>query len=143
MAIIISWFFVNTTCSLINATLICYYLILTLSTLISKLKSYSWARSLTSTPRENAPWTISNVQRGFSVTRFGKISPFWQNPQSLGQFLRVFLLFGKFWTDFGKKFYAIEQIWYIIGPIFIVTNGQMLKNNLAVWSHWFLRFKFV
>ena len=28
------------------------------------------------------------------------------------------------------------QIWYIIGIIFIVANGQILKNDLTIWSHW-------
>ena len=36
--------------------------------------------------------------------------------------------FGKLWTDFGK-------ILYVIGQIFIDVNGQMLKNNLAIWWH--------
>ena len=28
------------------------------------------------------------------------------------------------------------QIYDIIGLIFIVANGQILKNNLTIWSHW-------
>ena len=24
-----------------------------------------------------------------------------------------------------------------VGPIFIGANGQKLKNNLAIWAHWF------
>ena len=27
-------------------------------------------------------------------------------------------------------------IFYALGQIFVVLNGQMLKNNLAIWSHW-------
>ena len=62
------------------------------------------------------------------MTRFGKISPFWQNLQSLGQFLKVYLLFGK----------ILDKLWQIknvIGQVFIDVNGQMLKNKLANWSH--------
>ena len=33
------------------------------------------------------------------------------------------------------------RIWYIIGPIFIFANGQILKNNLTFWSHWRRRSK--
>ena len=28
------------------------------------------------------------------------------------------------------------QICDIIGLIFIVANGQILKNNILMWSHW-------
>ena len=28
------------------------------------------------------------------------------------------------------------QIYYISGLIFIVAIGQILKNNLTIWSHW-------
>ena len=37
-----------------------------------------------------------------SMTRFGEISLFWQNLQSLGQLFEGFLLFGKFWTSVAK-----------------------------------------
>ena len=53
----------------------------------------------------------------------------WQNFQSLGQFLRVYLLFGKILNRHWQFSYAI-------GQLFIGINGQMLKNNLAIWSHW-------
>ena len=63
------------------------------------------------------------------MTRFGDISQFWPNLKSLGQFLRVYLLLGK----------NLDQLWqilYAIGQVFIDVNGQILKNNLAIWSHW-------
>ena len=63
-----------------------------------------------------------------SVTRFGGISPFWQNLHSLRQFLSVYLLFRK----------ILERLWQIsnaIGQVFIDMNGQLLKNYLAIWSH--------
>ena len=42
----------------------------------------------------------------------------------------VYLLFGK----------ILDLLWetlYPIGQIFVDVNGQMLKNNLVIWSHWF------
>ena len=35
-----------------------------------------------------------------------------------------------------KMISLLWQIWYIIGIIFIVANGQILKNDLTIWSHW-------
>ena len=46
---------------------------------------------------------------------------------------------GKFWTVyflFGKILSLLWQICDILGLIFIVANGQILKNNLIIWSHW-------
>ena len=37
-----------------------------------------------------------------SVTRFGEISPFWQNMRSLGQFLRVYFLLGRIFDRLCK-----------------------------------------
>ena len=64
-----------------------------------------------------------------SVTRFGDISPFWQKFTSLWQILMVYFLF-------GKMLNLLWQICDIIGLIFIVAHGQILKNNIAIWSHW-------
>ena len=57
-----------------------------------------------------------------SVTRFGECL------QVLGKFLAVRFLFGK----------MLSLLWQkcdIIGLIFIASNGQILKNNLKLWSH--------
>ena len=63
-----------------------------------------------------------------SVTRFGDISPIWQNFTSLWQsFNSLFLI----WKMMG----VLRQIWNIIWLIFIVANGQLLKNNLTIWLH--------
>ena len=46
--------------------------------------------------------------------------------------------FGKFLTVhflFGKMISLLWRFLYIIELIFIVTNGQILKNNLTIWSH--------
>ena len=48
-------------------------------------------------------------------------------------------VFGKILADyflFGKKLSQLWQICDIIWLIFSVTNGQILKNNLTIWSHW-------
>ena len=63
-----------------------------------------------------------------SVIRFDKLLPLWQNIQSLGQFFRGYVLLCK----------ILDLLWQIlcaIGQIFFYQNGQMLKNNLAIWSH--------
>ena len=52
----------------------------------------------------------------------------WQNFQSLGLFLRVYIQFGKF---LGR----LWQILYAIWKIFIDVNDKMLKNYLAIRSH--------
>ena len=62
-----------------------------------------------------------------SVTRFGEISPLWQNLKCLGQILGVYLLLGKIFEQLWQIFYAIWQI-------FAHINDQILKNNLAIWS---------
>ena len=59
-----------------------------------------------------------------SVTRFGEIL------QVFGIFLRVYLLLGKMLS-------LLWQFCDIIGLIFIVENGQILKNNQTIWSHCF------
>ena len=64
-----------------------------------------------------------------SVTRFGEFSPLRKIFKVLHNFLRVYLLLGK----------ILDWLWQIscaIGQVFIDINGQMLKNNLAIWSHW-------
>ena len=57
-----------------------------------------------------------------SVTRFGEIL------KTLGNCLRVYLLFAKtlnhIWTFFNA-----------IGRILTVKKGKNLKNNSAIWSH--------
>ena len=45
------------------------------------------------------------------------------------KFLKVYFLFGKVLS-------LLWQIWYIIGLILIFANGQILKNNLTIWSRW-------
>jgi len=37
---------------------------------------------------------------------------------------------------FDKIVNLFLQIFYTFGQFFIVLNGQILKNNIAIWSHW-------
>ena len=60
-----------------------------------------------------------------SVTRFGKISPLSQRFTTLWQICDGL---------FGKMLSLLWQICDIFGLIFIVANGLILKNNLAIWS---------
>ena len=64
-----------------------------------------------------------------SLTRFAKISPLCQKIHVFGKFLTVYFLFRKMLS-------LLLQIWYIFGRIFIVADGQILKNNLTIWSHY-------
>ena len=53
-----------------------------------------------------------------SVNRFGEISPLWQKFTSFGQFF--------------DGLFLIWQICDIFGLIFIVANGQILKDNIML-----------
>ena len=67
-----------------------------------------------------------------SVTRFGETLHPLQNSISLWAiFSSIHKLFGKLLCLLGN--------FYATGEIFIVVNGQRLKNNLVIWSHcsWF------
>ena len=58
----------------------------------------------------------------FDVTRFCEISPLWQI------FNGLFLIW--------QMLSLLWQICDIIGLIFKVPNGQILKNNVTNWSHY-------
>ena len=58
-----------------------------------------------------------------------KFRHFGKRLQVFGKFLTVYFLF-------GKMLCLLWQICDIIMLIFIVANGQILKNNLTICSHW-------
>ena len=64
-----------------------------------------------------------------------KFRHFGKSLQVFGKFLTVYFLFGKMLS-------TLWQICDIIGLIFIASNGQTLKNNLTIWSHWMEQFIF-
>ena len=67
---------------------------------------------------------------GNSVTRCGKISPFWQKFPSLWQmFQGLFLV----WQNAEP---TLANFGTLLGKFFIVANGQILEINITIWSHW-------
>ena len=52
--------------------------------------------------------------------------------QVFGQFLKALI---GIWHNFIK---SLENL-YAFGRIYIGINGPILKNNLAIWLHWFVR----
>ena len=63
-----------------------------------------------------------------SVTRFGEISSLWQKFEHLAIFKGIFS---------NSPYYEFVQICrYAIGHFFIALKGLILKNNLAIRSHW-------
>ena len=62
----------------------------------------------------------------------------WPDLAKYGHFVKGLQVFGKFVTVyflFGEMISLLWQICDIIGLISIVANGQILKNNLTIWSH--------
>ena len=52
-----------------------------------------------------------------------------------GKSLQVFVKYLMVNFLFGKMLSLLWQICDIIGLIFIFANGQILKNNISIWSH--------
>ena len=71
-----------------------------------------------------------NHSRSFtsSVTRFGEISPLLPKVNNLWQTL--YCLF-----SVSQHFEPTLAKLYVFGANLIVVNGDILKNNLAIWSH--------
>ena len=65
------------------------------------------------------------TQSAESVTR--PVSPDLAKFRLFGKLLTVYLLF-------GKMLIILWQICDIVGLSFIVANGQILANNLTIWS---------
>ena len=77
-------------------------------------------------------WRSSSSQPSMlyeSWPDLAKIRHFDKSLQVFGKILTVYFLF-------GKTLSILCQICDIIGLIFSVANGQILKNNLTIWSHW-------
>ena len=56
---------------------------------------------------------------------------FGKSLQIFGKFLKVYILLCKLLS-------LHWQIYDLLGLIFIASNGQILKNKLAIWSHWYI-----
>ena len=71
----------------------------------------------------------SKFEKQDQRTDLVKFHHFGKSLQVLGNFLTVFFLFGKMLS-------LLWQICDLIGLFFHVANGQILKNNLTIWSHY-------
>ena len=84
---------------------------------------------------------LSYLDASSSSNHFHRIthpSPVWPYLVKFWHFGKSLQVFGKFLTVyflFGKMLILLWQICDIIGLIFAVANGQILKNNLTIWSH--------
>ena len=63
-----------------------------------------------------------------SVTRFGKILTLWHEDKIFCYFLGLVST----WQHFEP---TLAAIMIGIGQLFTVVKGQILKNDLAIWSH--------
>ena len=63
------------------------------------------------------------------MTRFGEISPLWQNFKSLWAIV---------WVAYFVFVKLLYQLWrfYANGQIVTAVNGQRLNSKIAIWSHW-------
>ena len=67
------------------------------------------------------------------------LAPVWPDLPKFRHFceiLKVFGHFSGFIEHFGQKFETTLANFDSDGQDLIVENGQILKNNLAIWSHW-------
>ena len=77
----------------------------------------------------NTSGNVGNVGMVVSVTSFVKFRHFGKSLQVFDKFLAVYFLFGKMLS-------LLRQICDLNRLNFIVASGQILKNNLTIWSHW-------
>ena len=63
----------------------------------------------------------------------------WPEVVKFGLFGKIFKVWCNFWCVyllFSKILNLLCQIFDTFGQTIIDVNGQMLKNDLAIWSHW-------
>ena len=68
-----------------------------------------------------------------------RLNAVWQNLAKFTTLAKLYKSLCKFLSVdliFGKVLRLLRQICYITGLIFIVANGQILKHNRTIWSHW-------
>ena len=82
---------------------------------------------------------FGEVNRHDSMSVMVGCAPVWPDLGKICHFGKSLQVFGKFlaaYSLFGKMLSLLWQICDIIGLNFIVANGQILKNNSTIWSHW-------
>ena len=75
--------------------------------------------------------TVHILEQNFSAV--------WPDLAKFRHFGKTLQVFGNFWqfiSHLHKMLCQLRQIYDIIGQIFIVANGQILKNNITIWPHW-------
>ena len=82
----------------------------------------------------------------FFFTYIGIKSPYFDSRYQCDQVCAKFRHFGKifkktwanFWgfINYFAIFLQLWKIFYAIGQMFVHINGQILKNNLPIWSHY-------
>ena len=65
--------------------------------------------------------------------RRDQCDPIWQIFCHFGKILKLFGNFQSVYFAFVKISTILHSIFDSIGQIFIAVNGQLLKNNLAIW----------
>ena len=62
----------------------------------------------------------------------------WPDLAKFRHFGKILKVFGQFLKSWFPSWQNVEPIWqrfYAFGQSYIVTNGQILNNNPAIWSH--------
>ena len=65
-------------------------------------------------------------------------SPVWPDLGKFCHFSKIIKVFGNYvraYLVLGTNLNPLWSTFYAIGQIFIVTNGLIITNNLAIWSH--------
>ena len=80
--------------------------------------------------------SLSLIDRSFDLSRRRDSTwPVWPDLAKFRHFGKVFSKFLRVYYLFGKILSLLWQNCDIIGLIFIVANGQILKKNLNIWSY--------
>ena len=83
--------------------------------------------------------SYQNIGGNWFRKRKYKFCSVWPDLTKFRHFGKSWQIFGKFLTVYflpGKLLSPPWQIYVIFGLNFIAANGQILKNNLTIWSHW-------
>ena len=81
-------------------------------------------------------WGLSSTARPSDTST---PQPVWlelANFRHFGKTLKDFGNILKFYLEYGILLNLLWQIWSAIWKIVFAVNGEILKNNLAIWSHW-------
>ena len=80
-------------------------------------------------------WTFVTSYVYFSRFCVCQCDQIWRNFTNFGKIFKVLGNFSRVYVFFGKILGQLFHIYFTLGQILIDVNGQLLKNNLAIWSH--------